>query len=101
MSHDASEIQKHIKTYIAVFVALMFLTVVTVGISYLHLSTIPAITVALVVASIKGTLVASYFMHLINEKKAILYTLAITAFLFLFLLVVPFATDSTGFRTHF
>ncbi len=101
MSHDATEVQKHIKTYVSVFIALMFLTIVTVAISYLHLPTLQAVVVALIVASIKGTLVASYFMHLITEKKAILYTLLLTAFFFIFLLIVPALTNSGAFRTHF
>ena len=101
MSHDAAEVQKHIKTYVSVFIALMFLTIVTVAISYLHLPTVAAIIVALVVASIKGTLVASYFMHLISEKKAILYSLLLTAFFFIFLLLVPAITNHDAFRTTF
>lgn len=100
MSHDVTEVQKHIKTYISVFVALMFLTIVTVAISYLHLPPAQAVIVALIVASIKGTLVAAYFMHLINEKKAILCTLLLTAFFFIILLIVPAVTDSGSFRIH-
>ena len=69
--HTAEDIKKHVRVYINVFVALMALTVITVGISYLHLSVVPAIILALVVATIKGSLVASYFMHLISEKRMI------------------------------
>ena len=36
-------------------------------------------TVALLVATIKGSLVACYFMHLISEKKLIYAVLALTA----------------------
>ena len=38
-----------------------------------------AIAVALFVATIKGSLVACYFMHLISEKKLIYAVLALTA----------------------
>ena len=38
-----------------------------------------AVTVALLVALVKGSLVACYFMHLISEKKLIYAVLALTA----------------------
>ena len=49
----------------------MVLTIVTVAISRFHLSVPIAVTVALFVATVKGSLVACYFMHLISEKKLI------------------------------
>ena len=72
----AADIDRHVRVYITVFVALMALTLITVAISYLHLSTPMAIAVALLVATIKGSLVACYFMHLIAEKKLIYVVLA-------------------------
>ncbi len=56
-SHAAShaaEIDKHVRTYIMVFVALLALTVVTVAVSYLHLEVHEAIAVALVIAMLQG-----------------------------------------------
>ena len=50
----AADIDKHVRIYISVFVALMVLTIVTVAISYLHLPLFWAVTLALVVAAIKG-----------------------------------------------
>lgn len=82
-------IRKHTRVYVAVFAALAFLTLVTVAISYLHLAFLPAMILALVIASIKGFLVAAYFMHLITEKKAIILILALTAVFFLMLLILP------------
>ena len=67
----AADIDRHVRIYITVFVALMALTIVTVAISRVHLPVPIAVTVALVVALIKGSLVACYFMHLISEKKVI------------------------------
>jgi len=75
-----------------VFVALMVLTVVTVGVAYLPLTVPIAITLALIIASIKGSLVASYFMHLAAEKSAIYWTLLVTAAFFLVLMFVPLLT---------
>ena len=87
--HTAEDIKKHARVYINVFVALMALTIITVGISYLHLSVVPAIILALIVAMIKGTLVASYFMHLISEKKMIFAALILTGLFFIVLMALP------------
>ena len=90
-SHGLSkeEIKKHVRIYISVFAALAFLTVVTVTVSYLHLPVHPAILVALAIASVKGALVACYFMHLISEKTVIFSVLAITVVFFLVLMLLP------------
>lgn len=89
--HEMSveEVRKHVRTYIMVFVALMALTVVTVSVSYLHLNVHLAIAVALFIATIKGSLVAAYFMHLVSEKKLIYYTLLLTFTFFVVLMVIP------------
>jgi cytochrome c oxidase subunit 4 len=95
--HDPAEIDKHVRVYIIVFVALMVLTIVTVAISYLDLSTPVAVAVALLVATVKGSLVACYFMHLISEKKLILWVLALTVAFFVVLMVLPSLTHNNGF----
>lgn len=88
--HDALDhIHHHVRVYITVFVALMALTVITVGVSYLHLSMAGAIALALLIAVIKGSLVACYFMHLISEKKIIYIVLIFTV---LFIAGLPFLT---------
>ena len=96
-SDHAVDIDKHVRIYITVFVALMVLTIVTVAISYLDLSTPIAVTVALFVALVKGSLVACYFMHLISEKKLIYAVLALTVAFFIPLLALPVVTHSNGF----
>lgn len=75
--------------YLLVFAALLVLTGVTVGIASLHMGIIAAVAVALIVASIKGGLVAGYFMHLTHENRWIYLVLAFTFFFFLFLILVP------------
>jgi len=89
MDTHAEDIKKHVRVYLVVFVALMFLTLVTVAVSYLHLSVAVAITVALIIATVKASLVASYFMHLISEKKLIYATLILTALFFIVLMFTP------------
>jgi cytochrome c oxidase subunit 4 len=85
----AEEIRRETRGYVLVFVALMALTVITVGISYLHLPTLPAVSLALLVAIVKGSLVACFFMHLISEKKAIYAVLVLTVVFFAVLMLVP------------
>ena len=92
MSTDPLDIKKHIRIYVTVFASLAALTLVTVGISTLHLSVLPAILLALLIATVKGSLVASYFMHLISEKKLIYLVLIITVVFFIVLLLLPVLT---------
>jgi caa(3)-type oxidase subunit IV len=94
-SHDV-DIDKHVRTYITVFVSLMALTIITVAVGYLHLPIGQAVAVALLIASIKGGLVASYFMHLISERKLIYAVLVSTVALFAVLLLVPMFTVNDG-----
>ena len=90
-AHD--DIRSHVKTYYMVFGALMVLTAVTVGVSYLDLSIPFAITVALLVAIVKGSLVALFFMHLSHERKLIYWVLTLTVVFFVFLMFVPLLTN--------
>ena len=99
-SDHAVDIDKHVRIYITVFVALMALTIVTVTVSRFHLPVPIAVTVALIIATIKGSLVACYFMHLISEKKLIYAVLALTAFFFAALMTLPAFTVSDGFWIH-
>ena len=88
-SAHSEDIQKHVKKYVVVFVSLLALTVITVTVSYLHLEKTTAITAALLIATVKGGLVASYFMHLISEKKLIYMALILTAVFFAVLMGLP------------
>jgi cytochrome c oxidase subunit 4 len=96
----AVDIDRHVRVYITVFAALMILTGVTVAVSYLDLSIPFAVTVALFVAIIKGSLVAGYFMHLVSEKKLIYAVLALTVVFFIALLALPAVTHSNGYWIH-
>jgi cytochrome c oxidase subunit 4 len=93
-AETAEEIRKHVKVYITVFAALAALTIITVGISYLHLAPFWAITFALIVATVKGSLVACYFMHLISERAIIYWLLIVCLIFFAHLLLLPVATSS-------
>ena len=73
---EAERVRKHLRVYVMVFVALAVLTIVTVAISYIQLPTALAISVAMVVATVKASLVAGYFMHLLSEEKVIISPIA-------------------------
>ena len=94
MDAHAEEMDRHVKNYIAVFVALMFLTLTTIGAWYfLELSVGATIAVAMFIAIVKGSLVACVFMHLISEKKLIFSLLLVTVAFFFVLLLVPMFTS--------
>jgi cytochrome c oxidase subunit 4 len=99
-SDHAADIDRHVRVYITVFVSLMALTIITVAISYLHLPLPLAVTAALLVATVKGSLVACYFMHLISEKKLIYAVLGLTAVFFVVLLALPVVTVHNGYWIH-
>ncbi len=91
---EAQRVKEHVRVYVMVFSALAVLTVVTVAISYLDLPTGYAIAVAMVVATVKASLVALYFMHLISEEKVILWLLLLCAAFFVFLMFLPVGTET-------
>ncbi len=91
---EATRVREHLRVYVMVFVALAVLTVVTVAISYIQLPTALAITVALVVATVKAGLVAGYFMHLLSEEKVILWLLLLCAAFLVFLFALPLGTET-------
>ena len=99
-SDHAADIDRHVRIYITVFVTLMILTLVTVAISRVHLPVPIAVTLALLVATVKGSLVACYFMHLISEKKLIYAVLLLTVVFFIALLALPILTVSNGYWIH-
>ena len=74
--------QKESKKYAWVGLTLLLMTAVTVAARQLNLGIALAILVALMIAAFKGSLVASFFMHLASEKKAIYILLLSTLFLF-------------------
>ena len=90
MATESKEsIEHHIQTYIRVFIALGILTVITVAVSYLNVSFIEAFFIAMTVATIKGSLVLGYFMHLISERQMIIWILVATVTTFIILMFIP------------
>jgi cytochrome c oxidase subunit 4 len=93
--HDSHAHETHsIRGYLFVYFALMAGTGFTVWASYIDLGHHWNIVLALVIACVKAFLVATYFMHLISEKKMIYSVLALTAFFFVGLMFL------TLYSTH-
>ena len=92
------DIKSHIIVYRNVFVALLFFTVLTVLVSYIEVDAsdrfiVGAVFIGLLIASVKGYLVAANFMHLNNEKPMINWSLILTVIFFIVLLFMPLLWD--------
>ena len=75
---------KHVRVYLWVFAALIVGTIITVAAWKVHLPTLfLTVLVALIIASVKASLVAGWFMHLASEQRMIYAILGITVFFFL------------------
>ena len=91
MTHDVAA---QVRGYLIVFGTLLVLTLITVGVSYLDLPEIETVVVALAIATTKASLVAMFFMHLKGERPMVTWPLALTAFLFVALLVSVLLSES-------
>src|SRR5258706_12474384 len=99
MHSDPEAIRKSIRSYGIVGGLLLVFTVITVAVNRIHLAVPLAITVALIIAGMKGTMVASIFMHLSHEKKWIYGALLLTVVFFIVLLFLPLAAVSDTIGT--
>jgi caa(3)-type oxidase subunit IV len=102
MAHSAEEVRGSVKKYFTIGAALFMFTGITVAANQVHLAVPLAITVALIIATIKGSMVASVFMHLSNEKRWIYGALLLTVLFFTVLMCVPSFTnmDNIGTPIH-
>src|SRR5262245_38093315 len=89
MHSDSTAIRKSIRTYTMIGVALLVFTAITVAANQFHFGVPVAVTVALIIAITKGSMVASVFMHLSHEKQWIYGALILTVLGFLVLMTVP------------
>jgi cytochrome c oxidase subunit 4 len=92
----------NVRGYLAVFLTLLVLTVVTVAVASLNLTESATVAVAITIATIKASLVAMFFMHLKGEKPMVFWPLALTAVLVVGLFVsLLFAKGDHLFGTKF
>ena len=96
---DASEVKKSVRKYVMVGVALFVFTAITVAANQVHFVVPLAITVALIIAVTKGSMVAAVFMHLSHEKRWIYGALLLTIAFFVVLMFVPLLTTLDGIGT--
>lgn len=83
MTDHSNDHASHVRGYLIVGAALLIGTLLTVWASYIDLGHHWNIVLALVIASVKASLVALFFMHLISEKTLIYLVLGFTAFFFI------------------
>ena len=92
MHSDAASVKSSIRKYMMVGAALLVFTAITVAANQVHLAVPIAVTVALIIATMKGSMVAAVFMHLSHEKKWIYGALLLTVVLFVVLMCLPVFT---------
>jgi cytochrome c oxidase subunit 4 len=96
--HSEHGSHSHVARYAVVWVALVFLTLLTWGLSRLHLPGGWGILVALVIACTKAGLVALFFMHLWDQRGANRLVF-LTSIVFVALLVgITLSDNATRFK---
>ncbi len=92
-SHDSSsEHSSSLGTYIAVWLALLAGTILTVIAAHINLGPFNA-AVALTIATVKALLVALFFMHLRGASEKLLKLVVISTVFFLFILLALSMAD--------
>jgi cytochrome c oxidase subunit 4 len=95
---EDGEVHAHVgsyRQYLTIFFALIFFTLLTVGIARVHLG--PAnLAVAVVVASIKAVLVCVFFMHLKDDNR--FNSLVLVVSLLFIGVFFAYTTNDTGHR---
>lgn len=96
---EAHDLNKDIKKYKLIYVALLVFTVITVAVSYIHLPFLwLTVTLALIIATFKAALVSSFFMHLLHEKPIILWSLGLTLFFVIAMIVLFIVSQYSVFE---
>jgi caa(3)-type oxidase subunit IV len=84
-------------TYIAVLIALVLLTCLTVGISFISLSPSWHLVLGLLIGVCKASLVGLFFMHLIDSRPTIWSVVWVSLF---WLTIVFFALTFSDYLTR-
>ncbi|MEI6764824.1 MAG: cytochrome C oxidase subunit IV family protein [Bacteroidota bacterium] len=88
MSDKTTHITEY-KVLVRVLLALMFFTFLTISITSFHLAAF-TVTVALLIAGVKGFLVLSYFMHLKYESMLLRILVGMIFVLFTLIVLITF-----------
>jgi cytochrome c oxidase subunit IV len=100
MHSSPEEVRAGVRRYFMIGAALLVFTVITVAVNLVHLAVPLAVTVALIIACMKGSMVAAIFMHLSDEKRWIYGALILTVLGFLVLMTVPIFTTRDTIGIH-
>ena len=92
MHSDPAAVKKSVRGYFTIGAALLVFTGITVAANQFHFVVPVAIAVALIIAVMKGSMVAAVFMHLSHEKRWIYGALLLTVAFFIVLMFVPLLT---------
>ena len=78
------------RIYLSVWLGLVLLTVITVGVSYLDMKKFTVFT-AMLIATVKASLVLLYFMHIRFEKKMFAIMVFVVMAVFAVFIVLTFS----------
>jgi cytochrome c oxidase subunit 4 len=92
--YEAEDVSRNVKIYVIVFTTLSALTILTVLLSFVDLPTHHAAGAVIVVASVKASLIAAFFIHLISERKVILFPLLLCSAFLVALMALPVLTQT-------
>ena len=85
-SHTAEEIAAEERTYFRVFFLLGVFTMLEVGVIYMPIPHFAIVSTLVILAVVKATLVAMYYMHLATEKTTLKWIALTPMILCVFLL---------------
>jgi cytochrome c oxidase subunit 4 len=85
-TEHASDPKAEARAHVLTLVALLILTAITVGASYINFGS-GNVVIALAIATVKASIVALFFMHLLHDKP-VNGIIAVTGFLFLGILLM-------------
>jgi cytochrome c oxidase subunit 4 len=88
MSEKTTHITEY-KVLVRVLLVLMFFTILTISVTSFHLAAF-TVTVALLIAGVKGFLVLSYFMHLKYESVLLRVLVGMIFVLFALIVLITF-----------
>ena len=88
MANHSSHIT-HYNVLAKILLVLMFLTFLTISVTSFHLGAF-TVTIALLIAGVKGFLVLSYFMHLKYESLLLRILVAMIFVLFILIVLITF-----------
>lgn len=94
MTDAHADVGKHVKLYVMVLVALVVGTILTVLVAQWDLGGVTNVIIAILIATVKASLVAAIFMHLKWEGSAWIWCpLAMCAIFLLALILLPLFTS--------